>query len=111
VRCVAHAYSRPSPSDADHSVTTRTNQFTNADAIEQDDFPSNQRPRLNAVTRSLIQRVHNPRNRECGCDFDCWCRRTAVGRGVKWWFPARLFGLHHKNAALAQWKRDQDPSS
>ena len=69
------------------------------------------RPRLNTVNRSAIQRIHNPRNRECGCDADCWCRRTSVGRAVKWWFPARLFGVHHKSAATAQWKRDQDLSS
>jgi hypothetical protein len=31
------------------------------------------------VTRSLIQRVHNPRNRRCGCDPDCCAgeRRSA----------------------------------
>ncbi|GAB3662986.1 hypothetical protein GCM10027596_25440 [Nocardioides korecus] len=58
----------------------------------------------------MIQRIHNPRNRECGCDPDCWCRGTAVGRAVKWWFPARLFGIHHKSSATAEWKRDQDQS-
>ncbi|MEN3312181.1 MAG: hypothetical protein V7645_1510 [Actinomycetota bacterium] len=60
------------------------------------------------VVRSLLQRVHNPRNRECACDSDCWCRRTALGRAVKWWFPGRYFGLHHKNRALEEWKRSQD---
>ncbi len=44
----------------------------------------------------------------CGCDPDCWCRRTALGRAVKWWFNGRYFGLHHKNRALAEWKRTQD---
>lgn len=46
----------------------------------------------------------------------CWCRRTAIGRAVKWWFPARYFGLHHKNrvfegmskAELREFKRRQD---
>ena len=28
-----------------------------------------------------------------------------MGRAVKWWFPARYFGLHHKNHALEQWKQ------
>jgi hypothetical protein len=70
-----------------------------------------QRPRLMTVSRSVFQRVHNPRNRECGCDVDCWCRRTTVGRAVKWWFPAGLFGVHHKSAATAQWKRAQDLTS
>jgi hypothetical protein len=26
-----------------------------------------------------------------------------LGRSVKWWFPGRYFGLHHKNRALAEW--------
>jgi hypothetical protein len=55
---------------------------------------------------ALLVRLHNPRGRSCGCDASCWCRRTAVGRAVKWWFPGRYFGLHHENAALEQWKRD-----
>jgi len=58
------------------------------------------------VNRSVVRRLHNPRNRECGCDPDCWCRRTTLGRAVKWWFPARFVGLQHKNAELAEWKRD-----
>jgi len=59
------------------------------------------------VKRSLVQRVHNPHNRECGCDPDCWCRRTALGRAVRWWFPGRHFGLHHKRPGSAEWKRNQ----
>ena len=55
--------------------------------------------------RSLLGRVQNPRNRECSCDPDCWCRRTALGRAVRWYFPGRFVGLHHKNAGLQQWKR------
>ena len=57
------------------------------------------------MSRALVQRIHNPRNRTCGCDADCWCQRTALGRAVKWWFPGRYFGLHHKNRALEEWKR------
>ncbi len=60
------------------------------------------------MQRSVLQFMHNPRNRTCGCDPDCWCRRMALGRAVKWWFPARLVGLHHKNVALAAWKKDRD---
>lgn len=60
------------------------------------------------MTRTVLQRVHNPRNRECWCDPECWCRRTALGRAVKWWFPARMFGMHHKSAVSAEWKRSQD---
>jgi len=53
---------------------------------------------LYGVGRGVLQRVHNPRNRQCGCAPDCWCRRTALGRAVRWWFPARYVGLHHKVA-------------
>jgi hypothetical protein len=52
--------------------------------------------------------MHNPRDRTCGCDADCWCNRTAVGRAVKWWLPARFFGLQHKATRhSAEWKRQQ----
>ena len=63
------------------------------------------------MERTLLQRIHNPHNRRCGCDPDCWCRRTAVGRAVKWWFPARRFGLHHKNTRLEDWKRSRPPGA
>jgi hypothetical protein len=67
------------------------------------------------VERTVVQRIHNPHNYECGCDPDCWCRRTAIGRAVKWWFPARWFGIHHKNRGfdgmtedeIREWKRRQ----
>jgi hypothetical protein len=59
------------------------------------------------VARTLLQRIHNPGNRECACDPDCWCRRTALGRAVKWWFPGRYFGLHHENRVLEELKRSQ----
>jgi hypothetical protein len=54
------------------------------------------------MERTLIQRIHNPHNYKCDCDPDCWCRSTALGRAVKWWFPGRYFGLHHKNSALEE---------
>jgi len=69
----------------------------------------------------VVRRIHNPRNRTCGCDPDCWCNRTALGRLVKWWFPGRYFGLQHKNREIeamkrngddvAQWKRDRQDNS
>jgi hypothetical protein len=67
------------------------------------------------MSRSLVARIHNPRNYECGCEPDCWCRQTAIGRAVKWWFPARWFGIHHKNSVfdgmtedeIREWKRRQ----
>jgi hypothetical protein len=66
--------------------------------------------------RTLLQRIHNPKNYECGCGPDCWCRRTTVGRAVKWWFPARFFGVSHKNSffsgmtsrEIRAWKREQE---
>jgi len=66
-----------------------------------------------AGMNAVLRRLHNPHGRECGCDADCWCQRTALGRAVKWWLPARYFGLHHKNHALEQWKLahpDGDPA-
>jgi len=69
------------------------------------------------VSRSLLAVIHNPRNRTCGCDPDCWCNRTAVGRAVKWWFNGRLFGLQHKSTfgdmtpdERREWKRKQSQS-
>jgi hypothetical protein len=67
------------------------------------------------VSRSLLHRIHNPKNYECGCDPDCWCNRTRIGRVVKWWFPARYFGLRHKNSffdgrsmdEIRAWKEEQ----
>ena len=63
---------------------------------------------LPADGTTVLERLHNPRGRVCGCDPECWCQRTALGRAVKWWFPARYFGLHHKNRGLEAWKRQQD---
>ncbi|HEY1480664.1 MAG TPA: hypothetical protein VGF46_11570 [Gaiellales bacterium] len=59
------------------------------------------------MTRTLLQRVHNPRGRTCGCASDCWCQRSAVGRALRWWVPGRYVGLHHKRAGDADWKRSQ----
>ena len=56
------------------------------------------RSHLLTMERRLLMRLHNPRNSTCGCDADCWCNRMAVGRAVKWWFPARWFGIEHKDS-------------
>lgn len=77
---------------------------------------SRARYRLDVAERPLLHRIHNPKNYECGCDPDCWCRRTAIGRLVKWWFPARWFGICHKDNAfddmsrddIRAWKREQE---
>jgi hypothetical protein len=52
----------------------------------------------------ILRRMHNPRGRTCGCSPECWCRRTRIGRLVRWWFPARYFGLRHR-AVPPEWKR------
>ena len=57
------------------------------------------------MSRTLLQRVHNPKNKHCGCSPECWCNRTALGRAVKWWFPGRLVGLHHVGSWTADQKR------
>lgn len=49
-------------------------------------------------------------------DPDCWCRRTRIGRLVKWWFPARYFDIRHKNSffdrmttdEIGRWKQEQE---
>ena len=58
-----------------------------------------------AMTGSPVRRIHNPRHPTCGCASDCWCQTSAVGRVVRWWFPARLFGMPHKARGSAEWKR------
>jgi hypothetical protein len=72
------------------------------------------------MARTLLQRVHNPHDSVCVCDADCWCRATRIGRLVKWWFPARYFGIRHKNTwfetrfkgwsdeEIRAWKREHD---
>ena len=59
------------------------------------------------VSRTLVQRIHNPHNLTCACDPDCWCNRTTLGRAVKWWLPARSVGLSHRNRALEAWKQSR----
>jgi len=57
---------------------------------------------------ALLRKLHNPRGRTCGCDADCWCRTNPLGRAVRWWFPARYFGIQHKRRALLpQWQHAQ----
>ena len=72
------------------------------------------------MKRTLLQNLHNPRNSTCGCDADCWCNSTTIGRAVKWWFPARWFGIEHKDSRtgttftgwsqrdIKEWKRKQE---
>jgi hypothetical protein len=67
-------------------------------------------------SRRLRERIHNPRNLECRCDPDCWCKRTSLGRALRWWFPARWLGLRHKEDffkgltrdEIREWRRQQE---
>jgi hypothetical protein len=43
----------------------------------------------------VLRAIHNPRGRTCFCADECWCRRTRLGRLVRWWFPARYLGIRH----------------
>jgi hypothetical protein len=45
--------------------------------------------------RSLLARVHNPRNHACACLPSCWCRRTRIGYAVRWYTPGRFHQTHH----------------
>jgi hypothetical protein len=63
------------------------------------------------MAATVLRRLYNPRQRTCGCDPDCWCQRTRLGRVFRWWFPGRYFGLPHKSAHTAEWKRSHDPSA
>jgi hypothetical protein len=49
------------------------------------------------MQRTLLQQIHNPKNRVCGCQADCWCLRTAIGRLVKWWLPTDRAWIRHKD--------------
>ncbi len=59
------------------------------------------------MVASALYRLYNPRNRECGCDPDCWCQRTSLGRAFRWWFPGRYFGMPHKSRGSDGWKQAQ----
>ncbi|MDQ4030329.1 MAG: hypothetical protein M3168_04745 [Actinomycetota bacterium] len=45
------------------------------------------------MARSLLARLHNPRGRRCGCPPSCFCKRTAIGRLLRWYIPARFHGM------------------
>jgi len=55
------------------------------------------------MSRSLVDRIHNPRGYECGCLPECWCKSTAWGRALRWYIPAR-----HHTAVSPEWKREQE---
>ncbi|MDQ2910156.1 MAG: hypothetical protein M3R39_03950 [Actinomycetota bacterium] len=53
------------------------------------------------MARSLLERIHNPRGRKCGCLAECWCQRTSWGRALRWYLPKP----HH--SVSPEWKRQQ----
>ena len=69
---------------------------------------------LPAWGEARYQRLHNPHNRVCGCDAGLLVPTYRRGRAVKWWFPARYVGLHHKSSffsgmtpdEIREWKRE-----
>jgi hypothetical protein len=40
--------------------------------------------------RTLLERIHNPRNWLCNCDPTCVCKRTRIGRALRWYIPERF---------------------
>lgn len=50
--------------------------------------------------RTILNRLHNPHGRECGCLPECWCNRTRRGRLLRWYLPRS-----HHTAATPEWKR------
>jgi hypothetical protein len=54
------------------------------------------------MAHSLIERMHNPRGRTCGCEPDCWCQSTMIGRLLRWYSPKKW---HHP--VSPEWKRSQ----
>jgi hypothetical protein len=56
------------------------------------------------MARSLLQRIHNPSGRECGCLPECWCQRTGWGRALRWYLPKS-----HHTPATPEWKRANLP--
>jgi hypothetical protein len=40
--------------------------------------------------RGLLGRLHNPGGWECNCDPSCVCKRTRVGRALRWYIPPRF---------------------
>jgi hypothetical protein len=39
---------------------------------------------------ALIERLHNPGGRLCGCPPECICQRSALGRALRWYIPRRF---------------------
>ena len=38
----------------------------------------------------LLQRLHNPTGRRCGCAPECICQRSALGRAFRWYIPGQF---------------------
>ena len=48
------------------------------------------------MARSVLDKIHNPRGWECHCDANCVCKRTRIGRALRWYIPARFHRFRPK---------------
>jgi hypothetical protein len=54
-----------------------------------------------SMSRTLVERIHNPQGLTCGCEPNCWCQTTTIGRLLRWYSPARwhhMVSPDHKRA-------------
>jgi hypothetical protein len=48
----------------------------------------------------LIERLHNPAGRRCGCPSECICQRSTLGRAFRWYIPRGFHtGISHEEKA------------
>ncbi len=52
--------------------------------------------------KRFVHRIQNPRGRECGCRPVCWCKRTRLGRALRWYFPKSHMSVE------PEWKAAKD---
>jgi hypothetical protein len=41
------------------------------------------------MSRTLVQRTHNPAGSMCGCPPECFCQRSSVGRLLRWYVQGK----------------------
>jgi hypothetical protein len=51
------------------------------------------------VKRSLLARLHNPRNRICACDEACFCKTTRLGYALRWYIRPRFHRFPPESAS------------
>ncbi len=45
------------------------------------------------MSRTVLQRLHNPANLRCDCTPECWCNRSKIGYAVRWYVPGPFHRL------------------